>query len=66
MDRAQQVEAYYKLERELIDAYTAQPCQRQVIERLTDELAGVQRRLRHRAPEEDRASASMELDLVLD
>lgn len=69
MERSQQVSRYQQLEEELIAAYTAEPCDRATIERLTDELAELQRRLRYPAPPaappsppDDEASVDVLLD----
>lgn len=69
MERSQQISRYQQLEDELIAAYTAEPCDRPTIERLTDELAALQRLLRHPAPPaappsppDDEASVDVLLD----
>ena len=72
MDRSQLIGHYARLESELIEAYTAPSCQPGMIERITDDLAAIRRRLRHGSHVDDEQTSDhsvpgvLEFDLTLD
>jgi len=47
---------FYRLQRDLVDAYTATTCSNGLIERLTDELACLRNQLEHTSPIDEQTS----------
>jgi len=66
MDRSKQLGRYHRLEQELQAAYTAIPSDSAAIERLTDELAAMQRLLRRTRPGELDPPGTPTVDVLLD
>ena len=58
MDRKTEYETYTSLQEQLVDAYTMSGSQTELIERLTDEIATVRRRILNRRLNRDAREAS--------